>query len=163
MGDGTNPLVASVFDHYRRAYVMWEEVVGNIPDEEWRRAEIDQMIPARHLVHVLICDDVFTADIPFDQYDGLRLFGTREWHTPPETLPDRETALRKLAEVREMVAERFARFDDAALLAPETAHPWTGETRLAKLLYELRHSQHHVGEVNAEMKRRGIRAYRRWD
>ena len=37
-------------------------------------------------------------------------------------------------------------------------HPWTGQTRMDKMLYVLRHSQHHLEEINAELSRRGIKA-----
>lgn len=159
----TRVLVATVGDHFARVWNMWEELIRNIPDDEWRKGDIDYLIPARHLVHVVACDDVFTGDIPFDQYDPLKLFGVGEWGTPPEELPSREVALAKLAAMRATVEERFSRFDDAALLEPEQMHTWTGQTRLGKMLYVLRHSQHHLGEMNAELSRRGITAYNRWD
>ncbi len=44
------------------------------------------------------------------------------------------------------------------LLEPEKLHPWTGQTRMCKMLYVLRHTQHHLGEVTAELSRRGIKA-----
>jgi hypothetical protein len=50
------------------------------------------------------------------------------------------------------------KIDDAALLEPEKVHPWAGQTRMGKLLHVLRHSQHHLGEVSAELIRRGIKA-----
>lgn len=62
------------------------------------------------------------------------------------------------ANVRATVEERLAKFDDAALLEPEKPHPWAGQTRMCKILYVLRHTQHHLGEVNAELSRRGIKA-----
>jgi hypothetical protein len=65
-------------------------------------------------------------------------------------------ALTKLTEIRAAVEARLTKLDDAALLEPERAHPWTSQTRVGKLLYNLRHIQHHLGEVNAELIRRGI-------
>lgn len=108
------------------------------------------------MIHVLVCDDIFTGDTPLDQYDG-KLFEVREWGTPPEELPGRQVALSKLADVRAIVEKRFAKLDDAALLEPESVHPWAGQTRMGKMLYVLRHSQHHLGEKNAELSRRGIK------
>ena len=151
-------LVLILKDQWTRVWDMWEEMIRAIPDDEWRKGDIDYLIPARHLVHVLVCDDAFTQDIPLDQYDDFKLFEVREWGTPAGELPNRETALSKLADVRATVGERLAKLDDAALLEPEEVYPWTGQTRMSKMLYVLRHSQHHLGEVNAELSRRGIKA-----
>jgi len=154
----TKALVSILKDQWTRVWDMWEEMIHTIPDDEWGKGAIDYLIPVRHLVHVLVCDDAFSEDIPLDQYDDFKLFEVREWGTPAEELPNREVALSKLAEVRTVVGERFTTLDDAALLEPEKVHPWAGHTRMGKLLYVLRHSQHHLGEVNAELSRRGIKA-----
>jgi hypothetical protein len=34
--------------------------------------------------------------------------------------------------------------------------PWTGGTRLDRAIYSLRHSQHHLGQINAELRRKGV-------
>lgn len=156
MEKGTDILVSSFVDRWVRTWKMWEEMIQSIPDAEWTKGEIDYLIPARHLIHVAVGDDVFSLDAPFDQYDHLQWFGVGEWGTSPEELPSKEVALAKLADIRATVEARLTKLDDAALLEPEKAHPWTGQTRLGKLLYNLRHIQHHLGEVNAELIRRGI-------
>ena len=151
-------LVSILEDQWTRVWDMWEEMIRTIPDDEWRKGDVDYLVPARHLIHVLSCEDAFTEDIPLDQYDDFKLFEVREWGTPAEELVDRDEALSKLADVRVIVGERLAHLDDAALLEPEKVHPWSGQTRMGKMLYVLRHSQHHLGEVNAELSRRGIKA-----
>jgi uncharacterized damage-inducible protein DinB len=153
-------LVAVLRDQWTRVWDMWEEMIRSIPDNEWEEGDIDYLIPVRHLVHVLVCEDAFTQDLPLEQYDERSLFEVRGCGlgTPVTKLPNRATALSKLAEIRTNVEEKFSKLDDSALLEIEQVHPWTGETRMGKLLYILRHSQHHLGEVNAEMSRRGIKA-----
>jgi hypothetical protein len=149
-------LVKSFIDQWARTWQMWEEMIRSIPDDEWTKGDIDYLVPARHLIHAAIADDVFSADTPFDQYDNLKWFGVGEWGTSPDVLPSKEAALDKLADIRSTVEKRLSKLNDAALLEPETTHPWTGPTRLSKLIYNLRHIQHHLGEVNAELMRRGI-------
>ena len=65
----------------------------------------------------------------------------------------------KLAEMRERVTQSLDRLDDVALLDPESVHPWTGDIRLGKLLYELRHIQHHLGAISEELKSHGIKPF----
>jgi len=153
----TETLVSSVKDQWARAWAMWEAMIHSIPDDEWTKGDVDYLIPARHLIHVAVGDDVFTSDTPFDQYDNLQWFGVGEWRTSPDELPSKQAALDRLADIRATVEARLDKLDDAALLQPEKAHPWTGQTRVGKLLYNLRHIQHHLGEVNAELIRRGIK------
>jgi hypothetical protein len=157
MAEEAYTLVSSVKDQWARAWAMWEDMIRSIPDDEWRKGDIDYLIPARHLIHVAVGDDVFSSDTPFDEYDHLQCFGLEAWKTPPGQLPSKETALDTLADIRATVEARFAKLDDAALLESEKIHPWTGQTRVGKLLYNLRHIQHHLGEVNAELIRRGIK------
>ena len=167
MEKGTEPLISAVRDHFARQWDMLEEMIGNIPDEEWMRGGKGQVVPVQHVVHVVVGADVFVGDIPFEQYDPTEFWeGAKEggpWTMSPEELWSREEALQKLAEMRVIVDGILTRFDDTALFEPETVHPWTGQTRLGKMLYELRHIQHHLGMVDAELSRRGIKGYRRWD
>ena len=97
--------------------------------------------------------DVFVGDISFDQWDPTEFLGTEAraggpWNFSPDELWSKEVALSKLAEMRETVGQLLARLDDAALLEPEAVHPWTGQTRMGKMIYELRHIQHHLGAVD---------------
>jgi hypothetical protein len=135
MAKATDTVVSSVKDQWARAWAMWEDLIRSIPDDEWTKGDIDYLIPARHLIHVAVGDDVFSSDTPFDEYDNLQWFGVGEWATSPGQLPGKEAALDKLADIRAAVEARFAKLDDAALLESEKAHPWTGQTRVGKLLY----------------------------
>jgi hypothetical protein len=166
MEGGSNSLVSSVWDHYTRAWNMLAEMIDSIPEEEWTRGG---MVPARHVVHIIVGGNVFVGDIPLDGWDPTEFLGTQArpggpWNFTPGELWSKEVALSKLAEMRETVEGSLAKLDDAALLEPETVHPWTGQTRLGKMIYDLRHIQHHLGAISAELKRRGIRPFfRRWD
>jgi hypothetical protein len=156
MSKGTEALVASVKDQWARTWSMWEEMIQSIPDEEWARGEIDYLIPARHLIHVTVGEDVFSANTPLDEFDQSKWFGVPAWETAASDLPSKEIALGRLAVFRSTVEARLSQLTDEALLEPEEAHPWTGQTRMSKILFSLRHTQHHLGEINAELIRRGI-------
>jgi hypothetical protein len=156
MEKGSDILVSSFADQWARTWDRWEEMIQSIPEGEWTKGDIDYLIPARHLVHAACGDDFFTSVTPRGQYDNLQWFGVGEWVPSPDELPGKEAALAKLVDIRATVQERLDQLDDAALLQPEKVHPWTSQTRVGKLLYNLRHIQHHLGEINAELIRRGI-------
>ncbi len=165
MRKGTTPLTTTVHDHYTRAWDMLAEMIANIPDTEWTAGD---MVPAKHVVHIVVGANVFVGDVPLDGWDPSEFLGTQArpggpWNLAPEELWSRDVALSKLAEMRETVERALAKLDDTALLEPETVHPWTGQTRLGKMIYDLRHFQHHLGAISAELKRRGIQPFRRWD
>jgi hypothetical protein len=165
MEKGTGTLISTVQDHFARAWGMLAEMIDNIPDREWTKGDV---VPAQHVVHVIVGANVFVGDVPLDQWDPTEFLGTEAraggpWNFSPEELWSREVALSKLAEMRETVEQLLAKLDDASLLEPETVHPWTGQTRMGKMIYELRHIQHHLGEISGELKRRGFKPFRRWD
>ena len=135
---------------------MWRQEIANIPELEWRRGEVDYLIPARHLCHVVVTADFYTGDTPADRYDWNRLFDGDWEGMSPEQLPDKDTALQALDRMREHVGAHLRALDDEALCAAETLAPWTGPTVMHKTLYWLRHFQHHLGEMHAELRRRGI-------
>jgi len=83
----TETLVASVKDQWARTWSMWEEMIQSIPDEEWARGEIDYLIPARHLIHVTVGEDVFSADTPLDESVESKWFGVPAWETAASDLP----------------------------------------------------------------------------
>jgi hypothetical protein len=162
MGEETGTLVLILKDQWSRVWDMWEEMIRTIPDDEWAKGEIGYLTPARHVIHTLDCAYVLTGDFPLDQYNPTEWYGAEvkasPFEIPSEILWSKEVALAKLAETRVILEDGLTKFDDETLLEPEKVHPWSGQTRMDKMLYVLRHSQHHLGAVEAELSRRGIRA-----
>ena len=64
--------------------------------------------------------------------------------------------LRYLEHVRTQVNDWLAGKADGDLLAPQTAFPWTGPNILSRCIYVIRHTQAHIGEINSELRRRGL-------
>jgi hypothetical protein len=158
----TEPLISILVGQWSRVWDMWEELIRTIPDDEWARGEPGYLTPARHAIHVLDCAYVLTGDFDLDQYDPAKWFGAEvqasPFDIPSKILWSKEKALAKLAETRAILDERGMSFEASTLFEPETAHPWAGPTRMAKMLYGLRHTQHHLGAVEAELSRRDIQA-----
>lgn len=149
--------VKAIEEQFRRTFKMWKEELRNIPAKEWRRGEIDYLIPARHLCHLIVTADYYTGGKSPEEYDWNCYFGG-DWESMTmEQLPRKSDALRKLSEFEEVLMSRFEDLSDEDLWKEEKQSPWTGKNLAGKLLYLLRHSQHHVGEMHAELRRRGIK------
>ncbi len=158
--EASNTILAALENHLERTFEMWNEQIGHVPEDLWRTGDVDHLIPARHLCHVVVSADFYTGTTPLDQFNWNKFFDGDWEDMSPDKLPNKETSLQKLAEVRTIVCDRLAALNDDALLAAETLFPWTGPTLLDRMLYLLRHCQHHLGVLNAELRRRDIKRAR---
>jgi uncharacterized damage-inducible protein DinB len=149
-------MVTALENQFARTWDMWRRLIDNIPEEQWRSGAIDYLTPARHLCHVVVCADFYAGDIGVDRYDWNGLFGGDWEGMAPDELPTKAVALEKLSQVEAVVAAWLQGLDDPALADEETLFFWTGPTLLDRLLYLLRHTQHHLGELHGELRHREI-------
>ena len=149
IGDG-------IVDQFERLWMMLREAVNNCPDEEWKRdAGHWFLIPSRLAYHTIETVDSYSRDSP-EKMDWAGRFGA-DWETKEaEKLPDREAILDYLEEIRGSLKGKLHTMSDAALLAGH-AFPWTGATVLERMIYALRHSMFHLGQIQAELRCRGLK------
>ncbi len=151
------PMMKTIEGQFRRTFEMWKEEIRNIPAKEWRKGDVEYLTPARHLCHLIVTADYYLSNKSPEEYDWNCYFGG-DWEAMAENeLPAKSTALRKLSDFEEVMLAKLAKLNDEDLLEKERQSPWTGENLAGKLLYLLRHCQHHVGEMHAELRRRGIK------
>jgi len=143
-------------EQFGRTWQMLKQAVEELPEAEWRRAEVISLVPARHACHVVEAADFYSAAVPPDQFPWGRRIGGFWDAMSAGKLPAREQVLEYLDEVARNVDSWLRGSSDADLLSPETLFPWTGHSVLSRALYLLRHSQHHVAEINAELRRRAL-------
>lgn len=142
-------------DQFERMWIMLREAIGNCPDEEWKRdAGHWFLIPSRLAYHTIETVDFYGRESPVEM-DWARRFGA-DWETKEaEKLPDREPILDYLEEIRGSLGGKLRSMSDEAFLAGH-AFPWTGATVLERMIYTLRHSMFHAGQIQAELRRRGL-------
>ena len=68
----------------------------------------------------------------------------------------RKEFARYCADARVEVATWLAALDDAAMLGASLSDDWRGNCLLDLTMYVLRHSQHHLGDLFSELRRREI-------
>ena len=139
---------------------QWRKAIEGIPAEEWCAGDIDYLIPARHALHVINTVDGYCRDTPAESWNGLAEahFGRAlDWEgTPAGELPGQDECLAYLEAVRERTRDWLAGLGDEGLLAPQQAFPWTGPNVLSRLIYVIRNSQDHTGQLNTELRHRGL-------
>ena len=149
-------IVDALVDSYHRTCEMWMEEVTNIPDAEWRRGDINYLVPARHLCHMIEVGYFYFSGQTADEFEWGKIFDGDWESSDPSSLPDKAAAIKMLSEFSDFIKGKLNDLNEEKLAAEETKCTWTGPTMLHKLLYLLRHCQHHVGELHSELRRRGI-------
>jgi len=151
-------------DQFERMWMMLREAINHCPDEEWKQGRGHWFLtPCCLAFHVIDCVDYHGRESP-EGYDPFHRFGTA-WRTrEAEKLPDRAPMLDYLEEIRDTLGGKLRSMSDEALLADEPfvrgqrdeAFPRTGPTVLAHMIYTLRHSMFHLGQIQSELRRRGL-------
>lgn len=145
----------ALLEAFKLIWEMYDDALENIPGEHWSTGEIDYLIPARQVYHAVETADFYSRDSPEDFPWGQRFDG-RCFDFPPEELPTRERAQEYHDEVRVKVTDWIRGLDALGILARERSFPWTGSVVLGRVLYLLGHYRQHLGELNAELRRRGL-------
>jgi uncharacterized damage-inducible protein DinB len=142
-------------EQFSRTWEMTREIVTQCPEDHWRNGGVPRHVPARWVLHA-----VETADFYARPGNGGWTWGDRfgvDWKTArPDELPSREDMLAYLEEVRRRLDTWLRAAADDELLRKRSDFAWTGASLLARLLYLLRHTQHHVGQVNQILKSQGV-------
>jgi hypothetical protein len=145
----------ALLEAFKLIWEMYDEALETVPEEHWRAGEIDYLIPARQVYHAVETADFYSGASPDDFPWGQR-FDCGCFDSPPEGLPSREQAREYHDEVRMKVTEWIRGMDAPEILARERSFPWTGSVALGRALYLLGHYRQHFGELNAELRRRGL-------
>jgi uncharacterized damage-inducible protein DinB len=143
-------------DQFDRMWMMLREAIDNCPDAEWKHGAGHWfLIPSRLAYHTIETVDSYRRESP-QAMDWAGRFGV-DWETKEaEKLPDREPMLDYLEEIRGSLGGMLRSMSDEDLLAGH-AFPWTGATVLERMIYTLRHSMFHLGQIQAELRRRGMK------
>ncbi len=144
-----------VRDQFLRVLKRFREAVQAFPENEWRTGESPYQRPAGLADHLLTTIDYYTSDLTAEEFPWNERLGV-DWESPEDdTLATQSMILIYLDDMEERIREWMITTD---LAAPEGLHPYTGQIKLGRALYLLRHCQHHFAELCLELHRRGIKA-----
>jgi hypothetical protein len=145
----------SVLEIFHLTWDMYEEAIEKIPEEDWKRGEDRYLIPSRLIYHVLDSSDYYSSPKP-EEYDRGYRFNINWKEAAPEQLPEKDEIKAYFKEVRSKVENWLEGMKDSDFLSLNHKFPWTGSTKLSRVLYLLSHCRQHFGELNAELRRRGL-------
>jgi hypothetical protein len=145
----TGPIPDALADQYMRLFSMVRTAIANCPEGRWLQADTGYRRPAGLALHILQSIGFFGALEPGDQLDDALM--QINWRERDSTkLPAREDVRWFIDKVEKRTANFLANAD---LTAKEELFPWTGSTVLGRAVYSLRHGQHHVADLIAEVHR----------
>ena len=149
-------IVESLMDHFGRAWDMIIEAAKRFPAEQWFEAQDERMQPARIAVHILMGAERYTwTELP-DDYVSRRKLAVDWIQAPAREFPSQQDAVVLLEAAKAKTLEWVRQYGPDRLVCDKPAWPWTGCSVLAQALYHLRHLQHHLAELNVELRRRGL-------
>ena len=151
----SNNISNVVYDQCQRSLKMFRDAVMAFPAEEWKKGEIDYLRPAGVAYHTVETLDFYLGDQPPDKFGWGNRFGV-DWETKDlQRLAGQGDIISYLDEME----DKFQKWlNNTDLMAPETMHPWTGSLVLGRVVYVVRHLQHHVSEMSLELTRRGFKS-----
>jgi len=148
----------SLEDHANRAFGMILQAAKGFSDTEWFKASGTRMAPARIVHHILQATERYTWCGKPGEYDGENNGQfPLDWEDTLDARDflGRDAACEQLENARRAMLEWIKQSEDG-LLTDKSIWPWTGGSKLAQFLYLLRHLQHHMAELNAELHRRSL-------
>jgi hypothetical protein len=138
---------------------MLKMIRGSIeqcPDTLWSAESLKPRF-WQEVYHALYYLDFYLGN-DYDNYQP-RFEVKESLNEVPETVLSKEELLDFTAELRKQCDLYFDSLSSSDLEGKNT-HPWTGKTVTHKLLYNLRHSTHHMGKLSALLKQNEVEPFR---
>lgn len=149
-------LTEELKEQFRRQFDTLTNFCDIVPDDQWRSGTIDYLIPARQIYHLVFSLDAYMNHMSFEDYRAHRRFKI-DWEAcPPSDLPTQVETMQHLCDMRAKVIKWLDDLGDAGLMSEDDQCPWVGKLKVSRALYNLRHIQAHIGELNSELRRRNL-------
>jgi len=136
-------------EQYERAWNMLRSLIERTTDEQRRTDSPGGMAPGRAALHAVSAADFYLRPGPEGFVRGGR-FGVT-WEDSAEHLPGRSEVRAYLDEVAARSDAWLATQTDEQMLA-KNVYEWTGNTTLARLVYNPRHMLYHMGEMSMALR-----------
>lgn len=149
-------LIADIYNQYEITISMLEGVISTFPAEAWRAGDDDQQ-PAAIALHAVQALEFFFSDADnAETWDYP--FGKPAWEIDGSGLPTSDQLLTHMQGVKAGINRFFDTTTDASLATPFTRYDWSGATLGGHLVYTLRHTTLHHGQLTILRHQAGVNA-----
>ena len=137
---------------FARVWGTLRDALSRISDQDYSKSDCESLALIRIAYHLVETAEFYTNKSVDDGAPPL------DWESGPvETLPTRVQLLSYLDKVEITVRHWLTSCGDATFLSVEPDFNDSGGTRLDRAIYSLRHAQHHLGQINSELRRKGLK------
>ena len=146
MGDTT--LADALKAQFSDAFDVLTAALGTFSADQWATGASPYTGPGRATAHALVCAEFYTCR----ERTVLDHFGKAVWQMADSDVPDQDCQKAYLQDTRTKTMDWIDRVAADGLAVCDDS----GENGLGRIVYALRHLQHHTGEVFAYQKQMGI-------
>jgi uncharacterized damage-inducible protein DinB len=145
-------LVDHFLDHFRRQFRTLDGVYERASESAWTYQDARTKGVWQWLLHILETVEFYLSEKPDDQFPWGHRFDVDWENSAAERVPTKDEMQTYQRDIEQLVRRVLAVKSDQDMTAPEVVAPWTGTPSgpvyLGKLLYLIRHTQQHIGDVN---------------
>ncbi len=138
-----------LLEQFNRSFKMLYAVFDNIPTDKWASGITSAFVPAAIAYHTIESLDFYFCGKPGDEFRWGYRFRGPWWETAKEDLPTKKEIIAYLQEVEGRIKEFLTEKTDNELLEAFKLYDGSGKTLLGHLVYALRHTMHHQGQLTA--------------
>jgi hypothetical protein len=133
-------------NQYAHAWRIFERLVEAFDADAWLHAGRGVITPARLALHILMGTKYYLDDFTPMEYPSGKPFD-HEWQKiNNDDLPTQNDILACIPEVKLKTEDWLTNLD---LYAENEPYLWAGETNLGVVIFLLRHSLFHIGELSS--------------
>ena len=131
---------------YAHTWRTFENIVKDFDDDSWVKTGRGAINPSKMALHILLAtQNYIDYKVPFDFPSG-KPFNPDEWGIELDDLPTQDDIL---AFAKETIVKTEEWLNKIEFSAKNEDFPWAGETKLGVVLFLLRHTVFHMGELSS--------------
>jgi hypothetical protein len=133
---------------YEHTFRLFERLVKDFDENTWLQAGRGVITPARLSLHILIGTKYYLEDPSEICFSSGKSF-ERNWNWQTVSVDKLPSQNDILVFIREMMEKTEKWLFDLDFGAENKSFPWAGETKLGVVIFLLRHSLFHIGELSS--------------
>lgn len=151
-------IVDEFANHFERQFKTLDGIYERASESAWTYQDTRVKGVWQWLLHTLETIEFYLSEKPADQFPWGHRFGVDWENDQAERVPGKDEMRAYQKEVEQLARQVLGSKTDQDLTTPEAAAPWTGKLYLGKLLYLMRHTQQHIGDINRVLRLNGDKA-----
>ena len=131
---------------YEHTWNVFERLVSDFDSGAWKCTGRGATTPVRLSVHILQATKYYLEDQSELYFASGKAFDENSENTPEEDLPSQNDIRICIGEFRKTTEKWLTEMDYGA---ENKSFEWAGETKLGVVIFLLRHSLYHIGELSS--------------